>query len=124
VPKYKKISTHTARRSAATNMYLASIPTIDIMKITGHKTETIFLNYIKVSKEETAKNLTNHPYYKQPVRKDNEQSPLTIEETELLFQLYKKNEFSKIDPATYPILTKNETIHLKQLSEKLAIGKN
>ena len=62
-PKCDLIKTHTARRTACTNMYLAGIPTIDIMKISGHKTEREFLNYIKVSKEETAQNLANHPYF-------------------------------------------------------------
>lgn len=64
-PKYDLIKTHTARRSGCTNMYKAGIPTISIMKISGHKTETEFLKYIKVSKEETAQNLINHPYFQQ-----------------------------------------------------------
>lgn len=64
-PKFEFIKTHTARRSAATNMYLAGIPPIDIMKITGHKTEREFLNYIRVSKEETAEALSNHSYFKE-----------------------------------------------------------
>ena len=51
--KYNLIKTHTARRSGCTNMYLAGIPAIDIMKISGHKTESEFLKYIKVTKEET-----------------------------------------------------------------------
>lgn len=63
VPKYELIKTHTARRSGCTNMYLSGIPTLDIMKISGHKTEREFLKYIKVTKEETAKNLVNHPYF-------------------------------------------------------------
>ncbi|WP_282016357.1 site-specific integrase [Marinifilum flexuosum] len=61
--KHDLIKTHTARRSGATNLYLAGIPTIDIMKITGHKTEREFLRYIKVTKEETAQNLLEHPYF-------------------------------------------------------------
>lgn len=61
--KNQLIKTHTARRSGCTNMYLAGIPTIDIMKISGHKTEREFLKYIKVSKEETAVNLSNHPFF-------------------------------------------------------------
>ena len=36
------IKTHTARRSGCTNMYLAKIQPIDIMKISGHKTERNF----------------------------------------------------------------------------------
>jgi hypothetical protein len=57
------IKTHTARRSGCTNMYLAKIPIISIMKISGHRTEKEFLKYIKVSKEETAVNLASHPYF-------------------------------------------------------------
>ncbi len=64
-PKHDLITTHTARRTGATLMYLAGIPTIDIMKLTGHTTEREFLKYIKVSKEETAKNLIDHAYFNQ-----------------------------------------------------------
>lgn len=34
IPKHYLIKTHTARRTGATNMYLAGIPILDIMKIT------------------------------------------------------------------------------------------
>lgn len=61
--KNKLIKTHTARRSGCTNMYLRGIAPIDVMKISGHKTEREFLKYIKVTKEETAKNLINHPFF-------------------------------------------------------------
>lgn len=71
IPKHQLIMTHTARRSGATNMYLAGIQSIDIMKITGHKTESEFLKYIKVTKEETAQNLALHPYFNTPVLKAN-----------------------------------------------------
>lgn len=54
------VSSHTARRSFATNYYLQGFPTIDLMKITGHTTEKVFLNYIKVSKLDTAKRLSKH----------------------------------------------------------------
>lgn len=70
-PKHDLIKTHTARRSGATNMYLAGIPSIDIMKITGHKTESEFLKYIKVSKAETAQSLAMHPYFNKPLMKVN-----------------------------------------------------
>lgn len=64
INKNELIKTHTARRTGCTLMYLAAIPSIDIMKISGHKTESEFLNYIKIGKEETALNLANHPYFK------------------------------------------------------------
>lgn len=56
-PKYKFVSTHTARRSFATNEYLAGTPVITIMAITGHKTEKDFLRYIRVTPAEHAKHL-------------------------------------------------------------------
>ncbi|MDB4303908.1 site-specific integrase, partial [Desulfosarcina sp.] len=63
--KYDLISTHTARRSFATNAYLAGVPTLSIMKITGHRTEKSFLRYIKMSQEDNANKLIEHPYFSQ-----------------------------------------------------------
>lgn len=57
------VSTHTARRSFATNAYKAGVPTIAIMKITGHKKESTFLKYIKISAEENAEILKSHPFF-------------------------------------------------------------
>jgi len=62
-PKYKLIKTHTARRTGCTLMYLAGVQPIDIMKVSGHKTQKEFLKYIKVGKKETAMNLARHPYF-------------------------------------------------------------
>jgi len=45
--KYEIISSHSSRRSFATNEYLNGTPTITIMAITGHKSEKSFLSYIK-----------------------------------------------------------------------------
>jgi hypothetical protein len=61
--KFALIKTHTARRSGCTNMFLAGIPVLSIMKISGHKTEREFLKYIKIGKDETAFNLSTHPYF-------------------------------------------------------------
>jgi integrase len=63
--KWKLVTVHTARRSFATNMFLLDIPSISIMKITGHKTEKAFLLYIKITQEENANKLLNHPFFKQ-----------------------------------------------------------
>lgn len=52
--KYQLVGMHTGRRSFATNMYKRKFPTIAIMKLTGHTTETNFLKYIKVTPEENA----------------------------------------------------------------------
>lgn len=61
--KWLQIRTHTARRSFATNAYLAGIPMRDIMQITGHRTTESFLKYIRVTKLETAEKLKDHPFF-------------------------------------------------------------
>ncbi len=61
--KYKLITVHTARRSFATNCYLMGIPTISLMKITGHQTEKAFLRYIRISQEDNADKLATHPFF-------------------------------------------------------------
>jgi integrase len=54
--KYELLSTHTARRSFATNMYkLGKLNTQSIMAVTGHKTEKSFFKYIKVTPDEHAR---------------------------------------------------------------------
>ncbi|MDO9553730.1 site-specific integrase [Rhodonellum sp.] len=58
--KWELITTHTARRSMATNVYKSGFPAISLMKITGHKTEKSFLLYIKVTPEENAHKLLEH----------------------------------------------------------------
>lgn len=52
--RWELVSTHTARRSFATNMYKRGIPTLSIMTITGHSSEKVFMGYIKISGEENA----------------------------------------------------------------------
>lgn len=53
--RYELVSTHTARRSFATNYYKAGVPAQFIMKITGHRTESSFLKYIKMTALDSAK---------------------------------------------------------------------
>ena len=52
--RWKMISSHTARRSMATNAYERGTPVLSIMAITGHKTEKAFMAYIKTSKRKQA----------------------------------------------------------------------
>lgn len=56
-PKYKLITNHTARRSFCTNMYLRGISPKAIMDISGHKTEENFSKYIKITQQQSAKQL-------------------------------------------------------------------
>jgi integrase len=65
VPKYKLIQTHTARRSFATNCYLAGIMTQEIMKLTGHKTEKSFLRYLRITQDLAAQRMSQHPRFTQ-----------------------------------------------------------
>ena len=58
--KWELVSSHTGRRSFATNLYKSGFPAISIMQITGHRTETSFLKYIKVTKKEHAELLAEH----------------------------------------------------------------
>ena len=58
--KYELVSSHTARRSFATNLYLSGFPTLSIMQITGHRTETAFMKYIKVTANQHASLLRKH----------------------------------------------------------------
>jgi hypothetical protein len=69
IPKNELIKSHTARRSACTNLYLAGINTLAIMKLSGQKTESEFMKYIRISVEENAVILAKDPYFNKPVMK-------------------------------------------------------
>ncbi len=61
--KHELLSSHCARRSFCTNAYLAGVPAINIMKITGHKTEKVFMGYIRFSQEENANKLKDLDFF-------------------------------------------------------------
>lgn len=61
--KWNAVTSHTARRSFATNAYKAGVNTLDIMKLTGHKTETSFMRYIKITADDVAERLLDHPHF-------------------------------------------------------------
>ena len=46
-PKYELITSHTCRRTCATNMYLSGVSIDLIMAVTGHKTSHQVMDYIK-----------------------------------------------------------------------------
>lgn len=62
-PKFELITTHTARRSAATNMYMAGIPVKFIMDLGGWKKYETFMGYISITQEETAYEISGHGYF-------------------------------------------------------------
>ncbi|OPB87854.1 phage integrase SAM-like domain-containing protein [Elizabethkingia occulta] len=58
-PKFKLISSHTCRRSFVSNHY-GKLDDKTIMAITGHKSHSQFLNYVKTSKREHADKLEKY----------------------------------------------------------------
>tara|TARA_R110002050_G_scaffold157464_2_gene286098 strand:+ start:11401 stop:12669 length:1269 start_codon:yes stop_codon:yes gene_type:complete len=58
--KHELISSHCCRRSFASNLFAAGIDTSVIMKATGHKTESQFIKYIKLSQDEHIKKLSEY----------------------------------------------------------------
>jgi len=62
--KYELVGTHTARRSFATNAYLSGVPAISIMKITGHRTDSAFMRYIKIDAEQNAREVAKMDFFK------------------------------------------------------------
>lgn len=63
--KWQLISSHTARRSAATNMYLTGrMKPLEIMRIIGHKSESCFFRYIRVTEDDTARMLSGDIFYR------------------------------------------------------------
>lgn len=61
--KYELMSSHTARRSFATNATLSGLSQRFIMGITGHRTVSSFERYIRCSNLEAAIEISNHAFF-------------------------------------------------------------
>ena len=62
--KWQLITSHTARRSAATNMLLSGIEASDIMILGNWASEKSFWKYIRMEPEMNAKRLSGHSFFK------------------------------------------------------------
>lgn len=62
--KWQLITTHTARRSAATNMLMAGMEASDIMILGGWSSEKSFWKYIRMEPEVNARRLADHPFFR------------------------------------------------------------
>jgi hypothetical protein len=62
-PKYKLVSSHTARRSGISNLYNAGVPSLFIMKLSAHRTEREFMKYLRLTEDEIAKKLSEYDYF-------------------------------------------------------------
>jgi integrase len=58
-PKYELVTSHIGRRTFATNNY-GKIPTSLLINVTGHTTESMFLDYIGKAETEKAKQLAEY----------------------------------------------------------------
>lgn len=55
IPRYKMVSSHTGRRSFATNFEAMGVPINELMAITGHTTEKAFRKYVRKKVESNFK---------------------------------------------------------------------
>lgn len=75
--KWELSSSHCCRRSFATNMYKSkALPLIVLMSLTGHSTETQFIQYVKTTPEENAKLMND--YFNNNLSNINLSAPLKI----------------------------------------------
>jgi integrase len=51
LPKHQLVSTHTARRTFATNLLMANIPAETVMEFTGHRDYKSFIKYVNIPKK-------------------------------------------------------------------------
>ena len=61
--KWQLVCSHTGRRSFATNAFLAGVPAISIMMITGHATESVFMQYISIDELANAEHIQSHAFF-------------------------------------------------------------
>lgn len=62
--RYELVSCHTARRTGASMLYKLGVPIRVCCFLTGHTTDSMFLNYVKMSKEEGAELLEQSGFFK------------------------------------------------------------
>jgi integrase len=61
--KYELMTTHTARRSCATNLYLAGFDLYFIQGILGHRNIETTIKYLGVTRKLVSLRLVNNPYF-------------------------------------------------------------
>ncbi|MDR2004181.1 MAG: tyrosine-type recombinase/integrase [Prevotella sp.] len=62
-PKYELVSSHTARRSGATNMYRNGIDLLYISRLLGHSKIEQTVKYLKITTKELANSMKDNPYF-------------------------------------------------------------
>lgn len=62
--KWEMVTSHTFRRSAATNLYLQGVALRSIMQLTGHSSVAMLERYLKVGGEENADKLSGNEFFR------------------------------------------------------------
>jgi site-specific recombinase XerD len=66
---WELVTTHTGRRSLATNLHLAGVPAKSAMLVTGHTTVDQYMEYIKITSEQNAKILSKSDFYSMKLKR-------------------------------------------------------
>ena len=61
--KYELVTSHTARRTGITLLYMTGIPLQQVMLISGHKDEDSIRHYLRLTKEENVALLKDNPFF-------------------------------------------------------------
>lgn len=62
--EWEIISSHTARRSFATNMIISGAASYQVMAITGHTTEKSFYRYLRLTKDNISKQIAGNNFFR------------------------------------------------------------
>ena len=62
--KWELVSSHAARRTGVTLLYMTGIPLQQVMLISGHKDEDSIRHYLRLTKEENVALLRDNPFFK------------------------------------------------------------
>lgn len=68
--KYLHISSHTARRSFASNAFLEGMEVLSIRQLTGHKSESTFLKYIRLDAKQHGQKASKHSFFVYKMKKE------------------------------------------------------
>jgi integrase len=63
-PKYELVCSHSARRSAISNLHLSGLPLHQLMLVSGHKSLQSLQRYLRLTAEENARMLAENPFFK------------------------------------------------------------
>ena len=64
MPKYELVTSHTARRTGITLLYMTGVPLQQVMLISGHKDEDSIRHYLRLTKEENVALLKDNPFFR------------------------------------------------------------